>query len=179
MLGSRAIRAHKQQTPIRQLRKARPNLLTVDDEVVAVADGLGAERGQVAAGVRLRKSLTPNLLAGENRRQVTFLLLLRAQHDDRWTNQREANRADQLRGVGVRQLFLKDGLLHDRRAAPAVLLRPGNAGPSAIVKLALPLLQVLDVIRPVFRIPVAHPLRRRVGREPRAEFVAELLLIRG
>ena len=51
-----------------------PHLLAVDDPLVAVADGPGAEAGDVAAGARLAEHLAPHLLAGEERAEVALLL---------------------------------------------------------------------------------------------------------
>ncbi len=179
MLRRLGVGAHQQQAPVGHLREARPDLLAVDTEVVAVARRLRPERGEVAARVRLGEALTPDLLAREDRRQVARLLLVGAQRDDGRADEREADGADELRGVGARQLLLKDGLLHQRRAAPAESLRPGDAGPAAVIELALPRAQILDVLRAVFGArAAARPLRGDVLRQPRAELVAELLLAR-
>src|SRR3990172_6135530 len=58
--------------------EARPHLLTGDQKGVSVGYGAGLERGQVRAGVRLRKALAPDLLGREDRLQEALFLRLGA-----------------------------------------------------------------------------------------------------
>ena len=146
VLGRRRIGAHDQQAQVGDVGVAGPDLLAVDDEVVAVAHALGFERGQVAAGVRLGEALAPDFVAREDAGQVAFLLLFGADGDDRRPDQSLADRAHPLRGVGQGQLFLEDGLLDERGAAAAEFLGPGDAGIAAFEQLALPGLEILVVL---------------------------------
>ena len=59
-----------------------PDLLAVDDPLVAVEHGLGAERGEVGAGVGLGEALAPGDLAREDLGQEELLLLLGAPLQD-------------------------------------------------------------------------------------------------
>src|SRR5271166_6602392 len=58
------------------------DLLTVDDEPVAVAFGMGADGLEVAAGVRLRHAERADRLAPDHFRQPAALLLLCPEGED-------------------------------------------------------------------------------------------------
>jgi hypothetical protein len=60
-----------------------PHLLSVDDELIAVAAGLGAHRGQVASGLRLTEQLTPDVLTRTHPREELVLQLSGTRGDDR------------------------------------------------------------------------------------------------
>ena len=70
-----------------------PHLLAVDDPLVAVAHGPGAEAGEVRAGAGLAEQLAPRLLAGEHRAQEALLDLVAAVGDDRRAGQGHEERA--------------------------------------------------------------------------------------
>ncbi len=81
--------AHQHEDVRGVLGQRGPGLLAVDDEMIAVQHRLGAQAGEVGAGVRLGVALAPDMLAGENLRQVVGLLFLgavldqqRPDHDD-------------------------------------------------------------------------------------------------
>ena len=57
--------------------QGRPDLLAVEDPLVAVALGPGRQAGHVGSGAGLGEQLAPDLLAGEQRAQVALLLALR------------------------------------------------------------------------------------------------------
>ena len=63
VLGRRRVGAGQQDAPAGDVGVAGPDLLAVDDPLVAVALGPGGERGQVGAGTRLAEELAPDLLA--------------------------------------------------------------------------------------------------------------------
>src|SRR5690349_1047710 len=66
-----------------ELGLRRPDLLAVDDPLVAVAHGRGLERRQVRAGVRLAEALAPLHLAPQDLGQELLLLLLGPPLQDR------------------------------------------------------------------------------------------------
>src|SRR5262249_14332546 len=72
------------------VRRGRPDLLAVDDEVVAVLDRRGAERGQVRARLWLRIALAPDDLAAQRRGDPAALLLLGAELEQRRRQHRDA-----------------------------------------------------------------------------------------
>ena len=53
MLGHVGIGAHEELAEIRAMRERGPDLLAVDDELVAVEFGARLNRGEVGAGARL------------------------------------------------------------------------------------------------------------------------------
>ena len=67
-----------------EVGERRPDLLAVDDVLVAVAHGPRAEVGQVAARAGLAEQLAPELLAGEQREEVAVLLRLRCRRGGSW-----------------------------------------------------------------------------------------------
>ena len=75
--------------------------------------------------------------------------------------------------LGAHHLLGEDRLLDQRRAAAAVLLRPRDAGPAALVQLALPAAAELERL-----VVVLRGLARVVVLQPRAQLVAEGLLAR-
>ncbi len=70
--------ARQQQAPVGDVGVARPDLVTVDDVVVAVASRLGPQRRQVRAGARLREALAPPLGPVDHAGQESLLEFLAA-----------------------------------------------------------------------------------------------------
>jgi hypothetical protein len=173
VLGRRGIRAGDEHAPLRLVRERRPDLLTRDHPLVAVSHRPGLERGEVRAGVRLGEALAPDLVGGEDRREVALLLLIVAVGDNGRPAHGQAEDVGHLRRTGTSDLLIEDRLLDEARPRPTVRLGPGEAGPAAVVELALPVATEGE------RRLVALGLRARVVPvEPLAELVAELLLLR-
>jgi hypothetical protein len=76
-----------------------------------------------------------------------------------------------------RQLLPENHLLHEAGTAPAVLARPGNAGPAAVVQRLLPRSQECKLLLDR-RVAAMFPMFRGVLLEPRAQFVAKPFLFR-
>src|SRR3990172_3551806 len=68
--------------PVGTMAVACPDLLAVDDIVVAVLHGVTLQRGQVGACSRLAEALAPVDLAAGDSRQVPSLVLFGAADDD-------------------------------------------------------------------------------------------------
>ncbi len=100
--------------------------------------------GEIRAGVRLRVALAPDLLARDDRRQEAPLLLVGAEGDDGRAEQSLADVTEAAGSAGARVLLVEDHLLHQRRAAAAVLARPADAGPAARRELLLPGAPLVD-----------------------------------
>ena len=132
------IGAAQHEDPVRPRAEGGPDLLPVQHEVVAVEDGAGLERRQVAAGTGLAEALAPDLVAGEHGRDEAAALRFAAVVDERRTEQPDAERVQDRRGVGARQLRLEDGLLDLRGAAAAPLGWPAHAQVARLIELALP-----------------------------------------
>src|SRR5689334_4175170 len=120
------------------MRARGPDLLAVDDPVVALLLGAGAQARDIGAAGGFGEQLTPDLLARRQRRQVLSLLLLAGErHHGRAAH---AVADDEHAGELAERtlLLLPDHALDRRRAAAAVLLGPVQAGPAGIGLLLLP-----------------------------------------
>ena len=82
LLLRRRVGADQAEDPVGVLAQRGPGLLAVDDPVVAVADGGGAQRGEVGAGVGLGEALAPPDVEVRRLRQEALLLLLGAEGGD-------------------------------------------------------------------------------------------------
>ena len=89
-LGASRVGAYEGEDGVGGVGGGGPDLLAVEDEVVAVADGAGLEGGEVGAGAGLGVALGPGGFAGEDGRQVLAALLLAAVEDERWAQHARA-----------------------------------------------------------------------------------------
>jgi hypothetical protein len=163
--------------PVAVVRARRPDLLTVDQPVVAVPGGGHAQPRQVGAGGRLAEELAPDLLAARHLLEEALLLLVGAVGHQGRAEHAEADAVDVGRHAELALLLTPDDPLDRRAAAPAVLLGPRDAGPARIVLLGLPRLRVPDhpgivALRHAAR-RLARGDRLGVGLEPGARLGAE------
>ena len=73
MLGLIGIGAGQQHGPFGALAEGGPDLLSVDDPLVAIAHRGGGQRGHIGTSPGLGEQLAPTLLAGHQRRQQMAL----------------------------------------------------------------------------------------------------------
>src|SRR3954451_15584366 len=130
--------AGDEHAPLRVVGERRPHLLAGHDPLVAVAHRARLQRREVRAGLGLREALAPDLVGAEDRLEAAALLVLGTVRDDGRPAHREAEDVDGARRLRARELLVVDRLLDERRPAPAVLLRPGHAGPPVLVQAPLP-----------------------------------------
>src|SRR5262249_47576500 len=121
-----------------------PDLLPVDDIVIAVAVGPGLERREVGARAGLGITLRPVVLARADARQVLGLLLARAVVDDDGADEMRA-RGVVRHGAGAAELEIVDIALHRRPAGAAVLDRPMRDRPALAVERAMEFAQHVAV----------------------------------
>ena len=139
------------------------------------SDRLGAQRGEVGAGARLREAAAPEILGGEDARREALLLLLGAVGEDRRADDADAEVVDDLRRVGAGHLLDVGDLLGDRGAAPAVLGRPGDRHPAVGGERRLPGAQRGDALGlGQLRDALAAQVVGEMGGEPAAQLAAEL-----
>ena len=134
------------EAPVGLVGQRRPHLLAGDDPLVAVELGTGGHVGQVAAGVRLRVSLAPQLGAVHDPGQEAVLLGRCPVLDQRRTEQALAQDAHPARRPGLHVLLVEDHLLGDGRTPPAEVHRPAQAGPAAGGQHVLPLESDLETV---------------------------------
>ena len=159
------------------VRVRRPDLLPVEHEAVAVAARGGADAGEVRAGVRLREPLAPDLVGRQQRLEVARLLLLGPAADDRRPRHPEADHPDVRRRLGPRLLLEVDRLEAGRQPPAAVLRRPRDPDPAAVVERAAPPAD-LGPVEASAAAAVAAKLVREVLVEPGAHLPAEGCLLR-
>ena len=157
----------------RDLRGRDPDLLARKNVVLAVAHRLGLQLQRVEPDVRLGHREAGLVLAGNERRQHSLLLLVAAEHHDRVQPE---DVHVQGRGAGQARARLGDGLHHQRRfgdaeARAAVLLRDADAEPAVVREGAV------EIVRKAAVAVLGEPV---VVAEPRADLadrVADRLLL--
>ena len=176
VLRSIGIGAGEQEDPARLTRPRRPDLLTVDDPLVAVEHRTGGRRTEIGARVRFREPLAPAVLAREDARQEVPLLCFGAPSQERVASHLETERvAGDPRGhTGLGELLGEDHLLELGKPAAAVLRRPCKAEHSVLVEGAAPVLRELPRC---FWVEVTDPLPvvRELLREEGSDLVAKQL----
>src|SRR5918999_752566 len=151
MLGRVLVRPRHEHAPLRLVRVGGPDLLAGHEPLAACArsgvrlDRLRLQRGEIGARLRLGEALAPDLLAREDRLEPALLLLVRAVRDHHRAAHHHAEDVDRWRRLGARHLLAEEGLLDERGAAAAVLLRPGEARVAGVVEPALPGAAVLEL----------------------------------
>src|SRR5437763_7841073 len=132
MLLGPGVGAHQAEDPVGVVRVRGPDLLAVDDEIVAVAFGARLQRSEIGARVRFGITLAPANEAGGDLRQVLFLLRLgavfqkrRSEHGDAEGNERRP-RADR------RHLLPDDLGFLAIEAAAAIFPGPMRHGPALV-----------------------------------------------
>ena len=165
VLSSFRIGTARQPHVVGVMATGGPDLLTVDDVFVAVADGRGAQRSKIGAGLGLGVADREVHLSGEDGWQKLLLLGLVAVHHQ--------GRADGLQGHG-RQRYVGAGRLVDEQlllyravAEAAVLLGPAHAELSVGA-------HPLDHRAVGLTVPVDLHLLGLVGRDEGGEVLPEL-----
>src|SRR5213593_990038 len=156
--------AGEQDPPVGDGPARGPDLLAVDDEVVALVLGARLEAREVRAGIGLGVELTPDLFGREHLLQVALLLPVGAVNDDRRPDEPDPESVDGGRRVDTRHLVLDDRLLHRRGSPAAQLSRPQHADVTRLVELPVPRLALVERLELV---------RGDVGREPATDLVPE------
>ena len=179
VLGGVRVCAGEHEHPVGGVRAGGPDLLAVEDEVVAVTDGASLEGREVGAGARLTVALAPLHLPREDARKVLLPLLFGAVDDNRRPDHRRAHAADVCR-ARFGELFVENELFHDAEPGAAVLLRPGGRDPALGGELLAPGLHVRAAAARRFLrgFVLRHRLRAFVLEEG-AHFVAPGVLSSG
>ena len=156
--------AHEREDPVAVLAERGPGLLAVDDPVVAVAYGGGAQARQVGAGVGLGEALRPPDVEVGGLRQEALLLLLAAELREHRPDHRgvegERDRHSRALHLLVPQVPLQVG-----PALAAPLLRPVRHGEARGVERLLALDDLVAGQVPTLQHRVADVLRELGGEE--------------
>ncbi len=163
--------AGQHQAPVGHIGVAGPDLVPVEDVVLAVLveHGGSGQRRQVRARAGFGEALAPALGAVDHPGQEALLDLLAAvvsEADD------EVAEAGPRRGAGPGQFFVEDDVVDRRQFLAAVLLGPGQPEEPALVQGAVPLAGLGPVLVTGGRkflgvhgqpLPQALPERRFLG----------------
>ena len=152
-----------------------PDLLTVDDPLVAVELGGGLQAGQVGAGVGLGEALAPGDGAGEDAGDELLLLLLGAPLQDGGADEGVAEEVATHRGAGPGELLGEDHALHGGEALAAVLRGPGGADPTALEELGGPVVEPGPPLLVGHLEALVEPTVGQVVLQPAPDLDAELL----
>ncbi len=133
-------------------RVRRPDLLPVDDVLVAVAAGGGAQARQVRACLRLGVALGPDRVAAQHRGEPALLLLLGAVLDDGGRGDVQAG-AERSRHPGPGHFLVVDHLVGERQLHAAELARPAGARVPVVEQGGQPRLGPGQALARVFRRP--------------------------
>src|SRR6202011_348265 len=106
----------------------------------------GTQRGQLGARLRRGEQLAPELVACEDRSKVALMLARGAELDDRGTREVLADDVEPFRRTCAIQLLVEYRPQLGVHAAPAVFLRPGQAGIPGVVKQPLPGAPVVELV---------------------------------
>src|SRR5262249_44084958 len=127
VLGYIGIGAREQNAVIGIMRARGPDLLAVNDPVIAFLLRARAQPRDVGTAGRLREQLAPDLLAGGQRRQIFAFLLCAGKRHHRGTAHTVADDEHRAEFAERTFLLLPDHALDRRGAAAAILLRPLQA----------------------------------------------------
>src|SRR5439155_12385577 len=131
-------------------------------------------RSEVVARIRLRVALTPDPLARAHPRPIALLLLFAAPGDDRGTAHPDDEHVEDRGRLRQRHLLLEDQLFHEREAAAAVFLGPGEADVTGVEQRTLPAAEELVLpgardLGAARRLPLARHVRLEPGADGRPE----------
>ena len=176
VLGHVRIRAHQAENPVGVVGAGGPDLLAIDDEVIAVVFGASAQRRQIRAGTRFRIALAPPHFAASDFRQVAGLLFVGAVFQKRGADHRRAHACHRRSNVQGAHLLQQRHVVFFVQAGAAVLLRPGRHGESPIRAAfqPLPLVRRHRHLGAAARHFARPPTRfRTVGIQPIVNFASE------
>src|SRR5256712_4447712 len=181
VLRGRRVGTDEQEAPVGDVSHARPDLLTVHDEVIALPHGARLEIRQVRARVGLGESLAPELVGRQDSRQEPRLLRRGPVLHERGAEHRHTAAVDELRRLGTRHLLVEDDHLDDRRTPPAELARPVEPDIARLAHSFLPRAELPDLLAvgPRGCERAATQVIRQVGLEPAADLLAECLFAVG
>ena len=119
----------------------RPDLLAVQNPLVAIESGLQAQTTQVATGVGFAVALTPHVVTRQDARQVVLLLFFGPPLQDRVAEHDDAEHivGSTRRNAGLGEFLGQDHLLERRESSTAVGDRPPGSEKSLGVQLLAPL----------------------------------------
>ena len=126
--------------------KAGPNLLTVDNPLIAIVFGKSFQRCEVASGIGFAHADAPRCFTGQDARQEFFLLFRSSVLDECWTHLTVTKPTSCNRSASFDHLFANNETFNRWSSTATKLSGPYEADPTVGGELT----------RELFRIPV-HP----------------------
>ncbi len=173
------VRPGQEQHLVGNVAVRRPDLLSVDDVVVAVADRLGLHAREVRAGSGLAEALAVPGVAGRHPRQIAPLLLVVGV--DKHRRPGDTDREEPPTGgcAVIGELFVQDHLFNLGLPQPAVLLRPGGREPAPGAEFLRELAGERHLVFVIEKVVVAFEPGRDLLLQERAQFAAPLFSLGG
>ncbi len=139
MLGHAPVAAGEAQAEVGEVRPGAPHLRAVENPRIAVARRARLHTGEVGSRDRFGEELTPQLVTGQDARQVAELEVVGrvGQHHLRAHTERGATGDAEVRQHEVLGLLGERELVRTREALAAELRGPGDAGEARFVELLL------------------------------------------
>src|SRR5882672_2110655 len=135
--------ADQHEDPVGAMRQCGPDLLPVHDKRIAVEHGCRPQAGEIRSRIGFGISLAPDVLAGQDTRQIVGFLLFSPVLD-----QQRADETDAMIGnAGTTETppFLDvDHVLARRETHAAILLRPGWSQPAFRSQRAIPVCDLVE-----------------------------------
>src|SRR6185437_6810059 len=123
--------AHQAEDPIRLVGVGGPDLVAVDQEMLALRHRARLQAGEVGARLGLAIALAPADLAARDPRQMRALLLLAAGFEQHRAQHPDAEALQRRPAIEPPHLFLEDARFAGNETAAAILLGPARHGPAA------------------------------------------------
>ena len=157
-----------------------PDLLAVDDPLIAIEHGASAQIGEIRAAVGLAVALTPTMLPGDDLGQEVALLLLCAALDDGVAHHRDAEAVvvTARRHACGQELLGEHDTLHLAEPGAAIFDRPRHSQQLVLGQERTPL---LDELLPGLLGEIAHsaPVGRQVLGQERLDLLPVVLRLFG
>ena len=181
--GDIGIAARDQDAEIAVVRAGVPDLLAVDDPVVAVLFGPRAQRREIRSAAGFAEQLAPDFVRPHRRLDETLALFRRAPGADRRLREVDADAEDAGQDIVFRFFLVVDDVLDRRAAAAAPFDRPVDADEAGVVFAALEVLGAFHRAGGVLAAAIALDRARLaafgIGIEKGAGFGAECGFFRG
>ena len=173
MTWHRLVGARQDPAQRRVLTPGHPRLLAADHERVTVLHRAGAQAREIRPGFWLGEPLTPDLLGGQDRRDVAPALVVVAEAEQRGTENAESDDVHELRRTGGCQFLVDDDLLDGWAASATEFRGPCPSDEPGFIAGGLPAFEhrhpLVELMRQLLETEI-------LAREERADLVRKCAL---
>jgi hypothetical protein len=132
VLPRRRIGPHQAEDPVGEIGIGGPDLLAVDDEIIAIAFGAGLQRRKIRSGIRLGIALAPANQASRDLGQVFLLLRVGSVFEECRPEHGDAKRGQRLARSERGHLLAHDLCLFGIETATAIFPGPVRYRPALV-----------------------------------------------